>query len=112
MCKRIASLLLLPLSIATLVFAAFTAAPTTANAIEWPTSECLMNNDVIDTYYQYYCPNGYIRHNFRYNYTYKLLTFKSGYKATQHEVISTWKAKNCDCGKGTVNKVKVHYHTW
>lgn len=71
-----------------------------------------MNDDVLDYYYHYECPNHISGHSFDYNKSYRLLTFQHGYSYDGFQVISSWKAKNCSCGTGTVEYRRCFYHTW
>lgn len=73
----------------------------------------VLYDDVIDTYLQYKCPNGYTSHNnSQYGVVYKSISYKNGYKYSGHSVVSSWKANVCGCGNGTVTKIKNSYYTW
>lgn len=85
--------------------------PTSA-AADQPTLVRAMNEDVLDYYYHYECPKHIAKHNMDYNKSYKLLTFQHSYSYDGFEEISSWKAKNCDCGTGTVSYRHCLYHTW
>lgn len=99
-----------------LVFASVAAVPSTAFAHEAEDDVAVarvMYDDVIDTYLQYKCPNGYSAHNnYQYGIVYKTISYKSGYKAKSYTPVASWSANVCGCGYGTVTRIKVGYSTW
>lgn len=108
--------------IALMVLAAFFAVPDAAKADEINVhEECAVTEvqpraiitDVVDTYWNYTCPNKVSGHNiYMFNVSYRRLTFQKGYTRKAHRIGGSASIM-CSCGKlGILDQWKFTYDTY
>lgn len=111
--RHLAPVLIAFLAAITFAFGSVTAAH--ANELPSPMDDVgiqprMMYESVVDTHWQYRCPNGVSGHNIgMYNISYRNLAFPHTYSVSRIREINRSYPALCSCGRGTAIQYKYEY---